>query len=90
MHSVEFDDEGCLSFPGIQVEVERWIDITLSYQDLEGKVQTMSANGWLARILQHELDHLEGVCFTDRLTATEKLRVKPQLLELEAASRPRT
>ena len=86
----EFDDEGCLSFPGIQVEVERWIDITLSYQDLEGKVQTMSANGWLARILQHELDHLEGVCFTDRLTATEKLRVKPQLLELEAASRPRT
>jgi peptide deformylase len=84
----EFGEEGCLSFPGIQAEVERWIDITISYQDLDGKAQTMAANGWLARIVQHELDHLEGVVFTDRLTATEKLRVKAQLQELEADFRP--
>jgi peptide deformylase len=48
----------------------------------------MTANGWLARIIQHEIDHLDGVFFTDRLTASEKLRVKPQLQELEASYRP--
>ena len=79
----EFDEEGCLSFPGIQAEVERAIKITLTYQDLEGQPQTMSAEGWLARIIQHELDHLEGVLFTDRLTPVDKLRVRPQLVELE-------
>jgi peptide deformylase len=79
----EFGEEGCLSFPGIHAEVERWIDITVTYQDLDGKEQTMTASGWLARIVQHELDHLDGVVFVDRLTAGEKLRVKAQLLELE-------
>ncbi|MBL8755840.1 MAG: peptide deformylase [Planctomycetes bacterium] len=82
----EFGEEGCLSFPGIQAEVERWVDITVTYQDLDGKEQTMAANGWLARIIQHEMDHLDGVFFVDRLTASDKLRVKPQLLELEGKS----
>jgi peptide deformylase len=80
----EFGEEGCLSFPGIQAEVERWVEITIAYQDLTGAEQTLKADGWLARILQHEIDHLDGVYFVDRLTAGEKLRVKPQLLELEA------
>ncbi len=80
----EFGEEGCLSFPGIQAEVERWVDITVSYQDLSGTAQTLAANGWLARSIQHEMDHLDGVFFVDRLTATDKLRVKPKLLELEA------
>ncbi len=79
----EFGEEGCLSFPGIQAEVERWLDITLTYQDLTGAEQTLKADGWLARIIQHELDHLDGVVFVDRLTAGEKLRVKAKLLELE-------
>lgn len=85
----EFGEEGCLSFPGIQAEVERWVDITLTYQDLDGKEQTLTANGWLARILQHEMDHLEGVFFVDRLTASDKLRVKPKLQELEAEFKAR-
>jgi peptide deformylase len=85
----EFGEEGCLSFPDIRAEVERWIDIAVTYQDLEGKEQTLPANGWLARIIQHEIDHLDGVFFVDRLTATEKLRVKAQLLELEAEYRSR-
>jgi peptide deformylase len=85
----EFGEEGCLSFPGIQAEVERWVDITVTYQDLDGKEQTLSANGWLARIIQHELDHLDGVFFVDRLTASDKLRVKAKLLELEAEYKPR-
>ena len=80
----EFGEEGCLSFPGIQAEVERWVAITVTYQDLDGKEQKLETDGWLARIVQHELDHLEGVLFVDRLTAADKLRVKPQLQQLEA------
>ena len=85
----EFGEEGCLSFPGIQAEVERWVDITVTYQDLAGQEQTLKAEGWLARIIQHELDHLDGVVFVDRLTAGEKLRVKAKLLELEEQFRAR-
>lgn len=85
----EFGEEGCLSFPGIHAEVERWVDITVTYQDLDGQERTLAANGWLARIIQHELDHLEGVVFVDRLTAAEKLRVKAALAELEAKFRSR-
>jgi peptide deformylase len=80
----EFGEEGCLSFPGIHAEVERWVDITLTYQGLDGKEGTLTASGWLARIIQHELDHLDGVLFVDRLTASDKLRVKTKLLELES------
>ena len=83
----EFGEEGCLSFPGIHAEVERWVDITVTFQDLDGKEQSMTASGWLARIVQHEMDHLDGVFFVDRLSATDKLRVKPQLQELEATAR---
>ncbi|HEB52970.1 MAG TPA: peptide deformylase [bacterium] len=79
----EFGEEGCLSFPGIQAEVERHVEITVVYQDLDGQEQSLKCDGWLSRIVQHEIDHLEGVFFVDRLTPTEKMRVKAQLLELE-------
>jgi peptide deformylase len=85
----EFGEEGCLSFPGIHAEVERWIDIAITYQDLDGKEQTLTANGWLARIIQHEMDHLDGVLFVDRLTASDKLRVRTRLQELEAEYQPK-
>ena len=85
----EFGEEGCLSFPGIQAEVERSVEITVAYQDLNGDEQQLKCDGWLARIVQHEIDHLEGVFFVDRLTATEKLRVKQQLLQLEDDFRAR-
>ena len=85
----EFGEEGCLSFPGIHAEVERWVSITVTYQDLVGVEQTLATEGWLARIIQHELDHLDGVLFVDRLTAADKLRVKPQLQQLEEEHRAR-
>jgi peptide deformylase len=78
-----FGEEGCLSFPGIHADVERWVDITVEYQDLDGKAQTLACSGWLARIVQHELDHLDGVLFVDRLTPADKLRVRSKLDELE-------
>lgn len=80
----EFGEEGCLSFPGIQVDVERAVEITVDYQDINGEEQSLKCDSWLARIVQHEIDHLEGVFFVDRLTSGEKLRVKSQLLELES------
>lgn len=84
-----FEEEGCLSFPGIRAEVERWVSVTVTYQDLDGKEQTLQTEDWLARIIQHEMDHLDGVLFTDRLTAGEKIRVKAKLQELEEQYRAR-
>ena len=79
----EFGEEGCLSFPGIYAEVERFVDVTITYQDLDGKEQKLQADGWLSRIIQHEIDHLDGVLFVDRLTPVDKLRVRSKLDEME-------
>lgn len=58
--------EGCLSIPGIQVEVERPVAITLSGQDAAGEDLRLEVEGLLARVFQHEVDHLDGVLILDR------------------------
>ena len=58
--------EGCLSVPGLAGEVERARVVTVSGQDQNGKKVKIRAQGWLARIFQHEIDHLNGVLYTDR------------------------
>ena len=58
--------EGCLSIPGIQVEVERPTVVTLSGYDASGAPLRLEASGLLARVLQHEVDHLDGVLILDR------------------------
>ena len=58
--------EGCLSIPGIHVEVERPTAVTVSGQDLSGQPIRLEADGLLARVLQHEIDHLNGVLILDR------------------------
>ena len=82
---LEWGDEGCLSFPGIYGEVERHRDIVVKYQDLEGEEQTLKATAFLARVIQHEMDHIDGRLFVDRLSPADRIRVKPQLLDLERA-----
>jgi peptide deformylase len=62
----EKDLEGCLSIPGIQVEVERPVAVRVSAQDVSGAPLNIEATGLLARILQHEIDHLDGVLILDR------------------------
>lgn len=57
--------EGCLSIPGFVGDVERLDQITIKGQNRYGKPMRVKANGWLARIFQHEIDHLNGVLFTD-------------------------
>jgi peptide deformylase len=58
--------EGCLSVPGLVGEVTRAQVVTVRGQDLNGKTVKVRAQGWLARIFQHEIDHLNGVLYTDR------------------------
>ena len=64
--TTETRSEGCLSIPGIQVDVERPTAITVSGQDVSGKPLQIEASDLLARILQHEVDHLDGVLILDR------------------------
>ncbi len=60
--------EGCLSVPGIVGEVERFEALTVKGFSRRGQPITIKAKGWLARIFQHEVDHLDGVIFVDRAT----------------------
>src|SRR5215217_7282834 len=64
--TTERELEGCLSIPGIQVEVERPTAVTVSGQDVSGAPILMEASDLLARILQHEIDHLDGVLILER------------------------
>jgi peptide deformylase len=62
----EVAEEGCLSLPGIVVEVERPLHVRVRGLDLEGEPLTLEASGLEARVLQHEIDHLDGVLILDR------------------------
>jgi peptide deformylase len=64
--------EGCLSVPGWQGEVERTLAVTVKGQSRRGQPMKVKAKGWLARIFQHEIDHINGVVFTDRATKVWK------------------
>lgn len=70
----EEGDEGCLSLPGYVGEVKRASKVTVKGQDLKGKKIRVKAQGLLARALQHEIDHLNGMLFTARLESIDKLR----------------
>lgn len=72
-------EEGCLSVPGIYDKVERAEQVTVSYLDLDGKPQTLRAEGLLAVCLQHELDHLNGLVFVDHLSQLKQARIKNKL-----------
>jgi peptide deformylase len=71
---VEEDEEGCLSIPGYVGEVPRHTMIVVRGQDATGKPLKLRAYDYLARIFQHEIDHLEGVMFIDRVTDPSKIR----------------
>ncbi len=65
---MEMGIEACLSIPGLAGEVERFTSIVVKGKNRFGKPMRVKAEGWLARIFQHEIDHLDGVLFTDRAT----------------------
>ncbi|MCK4235893.1 MAG: peptide deformylase [Candidatus Krumholzibacteria bacterium] len=75
-------EEGCLSIPGIRGNVARSSAVEVQYQDDEGRECNLSAEGLLARIIQHEIDHLEGTLFIDYLSLAKKAMIKPKLRSL--------
>jgi peptide deformylase len=62
------DEEGCLSYPGLFLKLKRPSWIVAEYQDSEGNLKEIRADGYLAKCFQHEYDHLNGVCFVDRVS----------------------
>ncbi len=75
-------EEGCLSVPGVRGDVARPERVTVVYQDESGAERTLEAEGMLARIVQHELDHLNGVLFIDRLSFAKRSLIKAKLKTL--------
>jgi peptide deformylase len=67
-------EEGCLSIPGVYLDVVRPSVVDVSYRDEMGRPKRLKADGLMARCIQHEMDHLNGVLFVDRVTDHDKLR----------------
>ena len=65
-------NEGCLSLPELFADIRRPVEVTVRYQDLDGGEHELTDDGFLARIIQHEYDHLEGVLFVDHLSALKR------------------
>jgi len=72
-------EEGCLSIPEIREEVKRPEIITLRYQNIDGETREEQVDGLAARVLQHEIDHLSGVLFVDRVSPLKKQLLKKEL-----------
>lgn len=72
-------NEGCLSIPDIREDVKRKPEITISYLDENFEPHTETYDGLLARVIQHEYDHIEGILFTDKLSSLKKRLLKSRL-----------
>lgn len=81
----EWEEEGCLSIPGLRAQVERSTKVRVRAQDLSGKTNEFSARGLFARAIQHELDHLDGILFTDHASQLD-VEQKQRLQELQKVS----
>jgi peptide deformylase len=79
-------DEGCLSLPGVLVEVERPIHVRVAAQDEHGEDIVIEASGLEARVIQHEMDHLDGVLILDRTSRDERKRAMRTLRESAEAA----
>lgn len=74
-------EEGCLSIPGVYDTVTRAEKVTVEYWDLDGKTQTLQADGLLAICIQHELDHLMGKLFVEYLSPLKQNRIKTKMIK---------
>lgn len=78
--------EGCLSIPGWYGEVPRFMHVTVKALDLDGREVRIKGSGLLARVLQHEIDHLDGILFIDRIEDRSTLRYVPDEEEEESVT----
>ncbi len=74
-------EEGCLSIPSHYADVVRPAEIKLSYLDLDGETQELSADGLLATCIQHEMDHLDGLLFVDHISALKRNMILRKLIK---------
>jgi peptide deformylase len=81
----ELGEEGCLSIPGVTVDVERPVHVRVRAQDEEGDDRVVEASGLEARVIQHEMDHLDGVLILERTSRDERKRALRELREAERA-----
>jgi peptide deformylase len=84
---VQVGPEGCLSFPDIFANVERWYEVDAEYTNLEGHVVKIKARGLLSRAIQHELDHLDGILLVDRMSHVKKVALGGKLKRLVKQSK---
>ena len=72
-------EEGCLSIPGFTDKVNRFTEVWVSYQNLKGEKQEIHGTDLLAIVLQHEIDHLNGILYIDRLSSLKKSLIKKKI-----------
>jgi len=77
------NDEGCLSFPEIGAPITRANYVTVTFLDIAGTRQTVTACGLLSRAIQHEIDHLNGILLVDKMSPLQRLSVSGQLKRLQ-------
>lgn len=82
----QHDKEGCLSFPQVGGSVTRAHEVVCTYLNESNMPQTITARGFLARALQHEIDHLDGILYIDRLSPDERAAFAPKLKKLLKAN----
>lgn len=80
-------EEGCLSFPGLYQTIERPDKVTIKSLNLDGKEYFFEATGLVARVIQHEIDHLNGVLFIDKMTPAQRALIKRKLTRIKAGER---
>jgi len=76
-------NEGCLSFPDITADIDRAISVQVEAETLDGETVLVEAAGLLARALQHEVDHLNGILFIDRMSSVSKASLSSRLKRLQ-------
>lgn len=79
-------EEGCLSVPGVQGDVVRPASISLKYRDEHFEEHTGEFSGMLARVLQHEIDHLDGTLFVDRMEKRDRRKIQKELDAIAAGT----
>lgn len=85
----ETDVEGCLSFPDLRYDIRRPSEITATLTLLDGRTITLETDGLLARAIQHETDHLNGILFIDRVSSAAKLGLKRKIKRMQEEYGPR-
>jgi peptide deformylase len=80
-------EEGCLSFPGVYGPVARPREVEIRGLDLKGQPVTLKASGLLARAFQHEIDHLDGVVFIERMSVVQRLLLNRQINDVAKHTR---